>query len=181
MADFLLQAVEQWFQKLPPLPPQLPVDIANNDSKAIQALLCKAYDCQTCIGWLHFLHGHLTKAWKPVLAKYYQMIGVRCNLTPELWMQKMIEALWHMYIEIWYCCNGQVHGKDFKEVRQRALEMHWTTAQDVYQQMHGNVSQNKARLLHSRPVEEILNWMKAHLDAYLATAEVILEQNVDPG
>jgi len=26
-----------------------------------------------------------------------------------------------------------------------------------------------------------LNWTKSHLDAYLATAEVILEQNVDPG
>jgi len=31
------------------------------------------------------------------------------------------------------------------------------------------------------PVEEILKWTKTHLDAYLATAEVILEQNVDPG
>jgi hypothetical protein len=32
-----------------------------------------------------------------------------------------------------------------------------------------------------RPLEQILTWTKAHLDAYLATAEVILEQNVDPG
>jgi len=29
-------------------------------------------------------------------------------------------------------------------------------------------------------VEEILRWTKAHLDAYLAIAEVILEQNVNP-
>ena len=28
---------------------------------------------------------------------------------------------------------------------------------------------------------EILTWTKAHLDAFLATAKVILEQNVDPG
>jgi hypothetical protein len=27
----------------------------------------------------------------------------------------------------------------------------------------------------------MLTWTKSHLDAYLATAEVILEQNVDPG
>jgi hypothetical protein len=36
-------------------------------------------------------------------------------------------------------------------------------------------------LLHSRPLEQILTWWKSHLDAYLAMAEVILEQNVDPG
>ena len=39
----------------------------------------------------------------------------------------------------------------------------------------------ESALLHSRPLEEILTWMKAHLDAFLATAKVILEQNVDPG
>jgi hypothetical protein len=36
-------------------------------------------------------------------------------------------------------------------------------------------------ILHAKPLEEILKWTKAHLNAYLATAEVILEQNVDPG
>jgi hypothetical protein len=36
-------------------------------------------------------------------------------------------------------------------------------------------------MLNARPLEEILNWTKAHLDAYLATAKVILEQNVNPG
>jgi hypothetical protein len=36
-------------------------------------------------------------------------------------------------------------------------------------------------MLHGRPLEQILNWTKLHLDVYLATAEVILEQNIDPG
>jgi hypothetical protein len=36
-------------------------------------------------------------------------------------------------------------------------------------------------MLHSQPLEQILKWTKSHLDAYLVTAEVILEQNVDPG
>jgi len=40
---------------------------------------------------------------------------------------------------------------------------------------------HEACLLHHDPVGNILNWTKAHLDAYLATAEVILEQNIDPG
>jgi hypothetical protein len=44
-----------------------------------------------------------------------------------------------------------------------------------------NVAAAESRLLHGRPLEQILTWMKSHLDAYLAMAEVILEQNVDPG
>ena len=32
-------------------------------------------------------------------------------------------------------------------------------------------------MLSAGPLEEILNWTKAHLDACLATAEVILEQS----
>jgi hypothetical protein len=70
-------------------------------------------------------------------------------------MRKTIKQIWDMFIEIWYCHHGQVHGKDFKEVKQRALEMHRTTAQEVYHQTQGSVSQSEARLLHSRPVEEI--------------------------
>jgi hypothetical protein len=30
-------------------------------------------------------------------------------------------------------------------------------------------------ILHTKPLEEILKWTKVHLDAYLATAEMILE------
>ena len=47
--------------------------------------------------------------------------------------------------------------------------------------MNRNIEDHHAQMLHRLPVEEILNWTKTHLDAYLATAIVILEQNVDPG
>jgi hypothetical protein len=43
------------------------------------------------------------------------------------------------------------------------------------------VNNAESAVLHARPLEQILTWTKAHLDAYLATAEVILEQNIDPG
>jgi hypothetical protein len=39
----------------------------------------------------------------------------------------------------------------------------------------------ESAILHARPLKQILTWTKAHLDAYLATAEVILEQDVDEG
>jgi hypothetical protein len=51
----------------------------------------------------------------------------------------------------------------------------------IYKEAKLYVNDAKSRLLHSRPLEQILTWTKSHLDAYLAMAEVILEQNVDLG
>ena len=44
-----------------------------------------------------------------------------------------------------------------------------------------HVNDAESRLLLGQLLEQILTWTKSHLDAYLATAEVILEQNIDPG
>ena len=62
-----------------------------------------------------------------------------------------------------------------------ALETTREEVRRVYEQTQYQVSDQESVLLHSRPLAEILTWTKTHLDAYLATAEVILEQNVDPG
>jgi hypothetical protein len=43
------------------------------------------------------------------------------------------------------------------------------------------VSKEDSNTLHSQPIEEVMKWTKCHLDVYLATAEVYLEQNVNPG
>jgi hypothetical protein len=51
----------------------------------------------------------------------------------------------------------------------------------IYKASKHYVNDTESAILHARPLEQILTWTKAHLDAYLATAEVILEQNVDPG
>jgi len=96
-------------------------------------------------------------------------------------MRKAIEQTWHYYITIWNCRNGELHGHNFEESRQKALGMKRQVAQALYTSSEGNVTETEARLLHRDTVENILNWTKAHLDAYLAMAEVILEQNIDPG
>jgi hypothetical protein len=51
----------------------------------------------------------------------------------------------------------------------------------IYEASKGKVSEWDSSILHAQPIEEVLKWMKRHLDAYLATAEVYLDQNVDPG
>jgi hypothetical protein len=36
-------------------------------------------------------------------------------------------------------------------------------------------------VLHHDCIDEILKWMKEHLDAYLASADVIIDQRDEPG
>jgi len=96
-------------------------------------------------------------------------------------MQKTIDQLWQFYLTLWHCRNGELHGKDKEETRQIAIEATRNSVRQAYQRSLNRVSARDARILNQLPVDEILNWTKSHLDAYLATAEVVLEQNVDPG
>jgi hypothetical protein len=51
----------------------------------------------------------------------------------------------------------------------------------VYQSTIGKVSQTDSVVLHHAHIEEILKWTKEHLDAYPASADVIIEQRDEPG
>ena len=52
----------------------------------------------------------------------------------------------------------------------------------LYQAIIGNVSQTESVVLHHARIDEILKWTKEHLlDAYLASADVILDQRDKPG
>jgi hypothetical protein len=52
----------------------------------------------------------------------------------------------------------------------------------VYQATIGNVSQTDSVVLHHARIDEILKcWTKEHLDAYLASADVIFDQRDEPG
>ena len=98
-----------------------------------------------------------------------------------LWMRKTVEKIWQIFLMIWTCWNGEKYGKDYNEQCKIALATSQDKVQEIYEQMRNLVNDEESALLHAHPLEEILNWTKALLDAYLATAEVILEQNVNPG
>jgi hypothetical protein len=52
----------------------------------------------------------------------------------------------------------------------------------VYQSTIGKVSPTDSVVLHHARIEEILKWTKEHLlDAYLASADVIIDQCDEPG
>jgi hypothetical protein len=96
-------------------------------------------------------------------------------------MQKTIDAIWQIFLTIWYTRNGELHGKDYEEQHAIALETSRNEVSRIYEEAKLYVNDAESRLLHGRPLEQILTWTKSHLDAYLATAEEILEQNIDPG
>jgi hypothetical protein len=62
-----------------------------------------------------------------------------------------------------------------------AEERHSERGSDVYQATLGNVSPTDSVVLHHARIDEILKWTKEHLDAYLASAGVIIEQRDEPG
>jgi putative heme iron utilization protein len=96
-------------------------------------------------------------------------------------MRKTIDAIWEIFLMIWTVRNGELHGKDYDEQRKIALAMTQEEVSRVYENAKHYVNDEENAILHSCPLEQILNWTKSHLDVYLATVEVILEQNVDPG
>jgi len=145
-------------------------------------LINQAYEHQNYIGWGHFLRGRLSLQWKHCIAHYYKTRQPGDAYTPTLWARKTIDQVFDLFLALWTCRNGEKHGKDYDEQREIALRMTREEVQQIYEfSRNQDVNDLESSLLHARPLEQILTWTKSHLDAYLATAEVILEQNVDPG
>jgi hypothetical protein len=74
---------------------------------------------------------------------------------------------------------GRTDGTISMEQRRRKETA--TKAVAVYQATIGNVSQTDSVVLHHARIDEILMWTKDHLDAFLASADVIIDQRDEPG
>ena len=89
--------------------------------------------------------------------------------------------MWDFFFSLWYCRNGELHGGSPEEQRRKVLSTTRERVQRVYNASLGQIPAYYARYLHHNPVDDILRWTQAHLDAYLRTAEVLVPQNVEPG
>jgi hypothetical protein len=95
-------------------------------------------------------------------------------------MRTVVKELWVFSIAIWKQPNTELHGTDGAiSMEQRRKEAE-TEAVAVYQSTIGQVSQTDSVVLHHARIEEILKWTKEHLDAYLASADVIIDQRDKP-
>jgi hypothetical protein len=73
-------------------------------------------------------------------------------------MQKTIDTIWQIFLTIWYTRNGELHGKDYEEQRAIALETSHNKVSRIYEEAKLYVNDAESRLLHSRPLEQILTW-----------------------
>ena len=98
-------------------------------------------------------------------------------------MQTVINELWVVSIAIWKQWNTELDGTDGAiSMEQWRKETATNKAVAVYQATIGNVSQMDSVVLHHARINEILKWTKEeHLGAYLASADVIIDQHDKPG
>jgi hypothetical protein len=179
MATVILDMMWKWMKKETLIHVRLPEN--EEATREIHQLINRAAVHQGYIGWGHWFRGRISKKWKDVIAYHYRERQLGSQYNPTIWTRKTVDQQWTFYLTIWHCRNGQKYGKDKEEAAKLAMEAAQQSVRTLYQNSQHQVMNQEARLLHRLPISEILKWTKSHLDAYLATAEVILEQNVDPG
>ena len=96
-------------------------------------------------------------------------------------MRTTIDAIWKLALTLWQQRNATLHGPNSSLTLECQRKEAVTRATTVYQETLGNISPSDSFILHRARIDQILNWTKQHLDAYLATAEVVCEQNMEPG
>jgi len=174
MADLIINSIEQWSaDQQVSRSTYLPCNFNDKLDQELHSCILAAFDKQTKIGWAHFLCRWISQAWKSVIAHYCWSREPGKIYSPDLWMQKAIKQTctsksWSGTIEM-----ANFMATILKSLDKKQLQWSWREAQEVFIQTEGNVTNSKACLLHWDPIGHILNWTKAHLDAYLVTAEVI--------
>ena len=176
MATLICDSMTSWLDRTrisPPtwIPPEEP----------IQTQLRNAFKSQSKIGWDQFFRGRITKDWQHAIQTFYSERQPGKSFTPDQWMRTTIDALWTFSLTLWRQRNAALHGPDSALTLKRRRKEAVTKATTIYQNTLGNISPSDSIILHRACITDILNWTKQHLDAYLATAEVVCAQNVEPG
>lgn len=86
-----------------------------------------------------------------------------------------------MSIYIWKQRNTELHGTDSAISLERRRKETATEAENIYENTIGKVSPTDSVVLHHSPIDEIIKWSQEHLDAYLQSADIIIEQRDEPG
>ena len=95
-------------------------------------------------------------------------------------MQTVIKEVWILSIAIWKQRNTELHGTDSALSLERRRREAATAAAHVYQHTIGKISPTDSIVLHYKKIKEILKWNQEHLDAYLQSADIIIEQRDEP-
>jgi hypothetical protein len=91
-------------------------------------------------------------------------------------MRNVITELWKISITIWKQQSTKYHGTDGAISLEHRRKETALEAEHVYRETIGKVSPTDSHVMHSLSVDKIMKWMQEHLDAYLASADVIIVQ-----
>jgi hypothetical protein len=176
MANLICGSMHSWIDRTRIIPPT-----CDHPEEPITTALRQAFTAQRLIGWDQFLRGRIALKWKDVITAYYHERRPGPAFTPDQWMRTTINAIWTFALTLWRHRNAEYHGDQGNLTHERHRKLTALRATEVYRDTLGSVSPSDSFILHRTQIAEILNWTKQHLDAYLATAEVICEWNIEPG
>jgi hypothetical protein len=140
-----------------------------------------AFDAQCRIGWDQFFRGRISRQWKTAIETYYHERCPGESYTPNHWMRTTIDALWTFSMTLWQQRNASYLGMDSALTQEKRRKDTAIRTADISCDTIGNITPLHGLILYCNKISKILTWTKQHLDAYLATAEVICEWNVEPG
>jgi hypothetical protein len=101
MANVMITALDRWFSNLPPdLVPRLPTG-PTELNRNLHQLINKAFVHQNYIGWDIFYKA-ASRSSGVMHCRVLQSPSTRRFFNPSLWMQKTIDALWQIFLTIWY-------------------------------------------------------------------------------
>jgi hypothetical protein len=168
--------MDKWLERRPVTEPAW-----NGPLDPIQRQIRSAFRAQAKIGWDQFFRGRIAKAWRIPIGRYHKIRQPGESFTPDQWMRTVIKEVWVFSIAMWKQRNTELHGTDGAKVWNSGGKTAYK-AVAVYQSTIGKVSPTDSVVLHhAARIEEILKWTKEHLDAYLASADVIIDQRDEPG
>lgn len=176
LTDLICDSMNNWIQRRRIVPPQ-----ENNPDEPIMQAITIAFHSQKRIGWDQFFRGRLSTDWNKAIDIYYRDRRPGNAYTPEQWMRTTINAIWTFSMTLWRQRCTSYHGSNGIITLERQRKDTALQATEIYQKTIGTVNPMENIILHRHSVNNLLNWTKQHLDAYLATAEVICEWNVEPG
>jgi hypothetical protein len=176
LSNTICKSMDSWLARRPVLPPEW-----NGPEEPIQRQIRSAFKAQAKIGWDQFFRGRIAKEWSKPIGTYYKIRQPGESFTPDQWMRTVIKELWEFSITIWKQRNSELHGTDGVISMEQRRKDTANEAVAVYQSTIGKVSPTDSVVLHHARIEEILKWTKEHLDAYLASADVIIDQRDEPG
>jgi hypothetical protein len=171
MTNLICDSMDSWVSRRPV---QLPT--WHGPQEPIHAQLRRAFRAQAQIGWDQFFRGRIAKAWHRPIAEYYKIRQPGESYTANQWMRSVIKELWELSIHIWKQRNTELHGTDSALSLERRRKDTATEAEHIYENTIGKVSPTDSIVLHHSPIDEIIKWSQEHLDAYLASADIIIVQ-----